>query len=557
MALNVPVAVRIFDYTPGIDKAPLLSRNDKHITHVLRDLAYRIEIPGGFKSATFDLDRPLSDAGLDLQPYMGVAVYDTRNAATLWEGVLEDPGKSVSADGETWHLSAVGSAAHASDETRPLVFVDRRFDAWELVESQVSGWTVTMETRDSDDEPGIVFRWPRGTGLPAGNVSVSIHYQPIRDAGMKIGIIGGRFDCGRTDASGDHLFQCIVRTGSLSYVAVESDNWTTTEAPWLATRGTDWTFSHDNARLRATWTGAALPPISNDVEWVRVTQLYVRSLLYSKEGVLDDGPYGNPFTRAWNVIEDLLGRVLRRYDGANSFVDTVPSYQIDQLAYPEGATCAQILEDLMLFHPDHFWAAWESVPETDKYRFEWSAWPTKVGYEADVLDGFDQSSGGLELYNKVLVRWKDAIGRTQTVTRTQVVDSLTRANITRSPAPIDVADELASAANATQIGDTFLGQHKHPANSGTLTIARPILDLDMGTQLEPWEVRPGKLVRVRGIVPRVDALNRDDTDAVSVFRGVAYDYRASDNTGLMALDSPVRSSEALLARLENRRLRKR
>jgi hypothetical protein len=64
----------------------------------------------------------------------------------------------------------------------------------------------------------------------------------------------------------------------------------------------------------------------------------------------------------------------------------------------------------------------------------------------------------------------------------------------------------------------------------------------------PWEIRPG-LIRVRGILPRIDALNASDRDGVTVFRIVSAEYRASDAAATLELDSYARTVPRMVADL--------
>lgn len=555
MTGQVPLGVRVYDYTPSGTSVPVLTR-DRHITRQVRDLEYTGQIPGGFGPATFTLDHPLDRRDEHLSPYTGVRIFDTRSGAVCWEGLIDDVGKGVDASGRIWRVSCVGSSAHASDEARGHVFIDRDLTAWEEVFVTIPGWTVNSEVRDTDDAESLVFRWPRGTGLPAISPVASIQYRRIMDAGQNIALIGGRFDCGRTEGV-DRRYQAIARKGTGSYTTVADYGWSTTEAPYDVNLGTDWTGAKDNLRLRTIWKGAAAT-VGGDAEWVRVLNIYIRAALYDVNGSESQGPYGNPFVRARDIVADLLGRILNRYDGPNALIDQNDDFQIDQLAYPDGATCADILDDLMLINPTYYWAAWEMNWDTGKYAFEWVPWDAKVGFEADVSDGFDSSSGQSDLYNKVAIRWQGPGGRDLFYYGKQTIDYLDTAGVTRSPPTIDLSSSLGSFNTAAQVSATFLAEHASAPNSGTLTIARPITNLNYGRSMQPWELprwAPGALIRVRGITPNADSLNRIQRDGVTVFKIVGATYRQQDNTCVLNLDAHPRTVQQLLAKLEHRQRR--
>jgi hypothetical protein len=245
-------------------------------------------------------------------------------------------------------------------------------------------------------------------------------------------------------------------------------------------------------------------------------------------------------------VEDLLGRLLTEYDGANATVAT-NTYAIDQLAYPDGTTPAKVLDDLMLLEPGYFWQATDRN-SAGKYKFEWKAWPTTVRYEADVNDGYRSTGSADGLYNAVTVRWKDEGGKFRTTPRTQTVPEL---DFTRS-AYIDLGDEVSSSTNAVQAGDQLLAEHATAPNAGSLTVARPIYDRTRNTLVMPWEIEPGNLIRVRGIQPNPNSLNVTGRDGITVFQIVGKDYDTSSASATLELDSYSPTVARALAALSGR-----
>jgi hypothetical protein len=152
----------------------------------------------------------------------------------------------------------------------------------------------------------------------------------------------------------------------------------------------------------------------------------------------------------------------------------------------------------------------------------------------------------VELFDSVVVAYRDTAGKYQTSRLTQTVPELVAAGISRE-GYIDLGDQ-GSAGNATQVGTQFLAEHATPPNRGTVTIKRPIRDLVTGRWIQPWEIRPGTLMRVQGVTPRPDALNPVGIgrDAQTIFRLVAATYSANDNAVVCELDSYSRTSARLL-----------
>jgi hypothetical protein len=316
--------------------------------------------------------------------------------------------------------------------------------------------------------------------------------------------------------------------------------------------GTDWTAGRDVPEVRIQWTGAGTT-INDDVTWGAWAGLVILATRYGVDGaeLLTGASYGASTVLAHQAVADLLGRLLTQYDGVGATIANT-SYAIEQLAYPDGVTPAKVLGDLMALEPAYYWAAWE--PNTaGKYRFEWSAWPTSVRYEADLVDGYESQSSADGLYNAVRVRYLDESGAVRTVRRTQSVPELTAAGITREGF-LDLSDTTGSKTNAERAGDQWLADHLTPPNAGRLRIARPILDLAGGRMAHPWEIRPGALIRVRGIQPRPDALNppAQGRDGVTIFRIVSTEYRASDAAAVLELDSYSPTTARALADLARR-----
>lgn len=530
--LCVPLVVRIKS-----------ERDDRTITRDLRKLSYRSTVPGGFASASVALDRPLSLDPDEIGLYADLYVYDGRSGATVWQGRLEDPGRGASEAGEVWTLRAVGSAAHARDDTRPIIYTDRMLGRWFRADNVTPAGTDSVSPPPSGGDIGLLMALPNGTGLGT-NSRVVREYRALREFGQKLARIDTEWDAGRTTA--DLRIQLVTRIASGASDVVVRDDAASTAGGGSSGEVvvTDWTNGNDLAEARLIWTGVPTTVADEDT-WAVFQSLVVTAMRYAANGS-EITSYTKAGVYAHEVVNDLLGRMLAKYDGANASVAT-NTYEIDQMAYPDAVTPERILADLMLVESDHYWAAWEDSPTNPgKARFEWRAWPTTVAYEASASDGYSAPGSAASLYNKVVVRWRDTDSRIRSTTRTQTVQALTDAGLTRTAA-VDIGDELASEANANQVGDAFLAEHANAANAGTITIRRAIMDHSLGRKVQPWEIRPGKLIRVRDVKPRVDALNATDRDAVTVFRVQEVDYDAGSNTATLALDSKPRDIAAIVA----------
>lgn len=541
MGLALPLSVRL-----------KTGSADRHVTRDLRDLTFRSTAPGGFASATFSLDRPLDTQPTDVDYYASVYVYDRRSGAVVWEGMIEDPGRTAT-DGEVWQVTAVGGAARTQDVTRPLIYIDQSIsDGWVRADNDSApGCTVQVAADpglSNDRTQAIVVTLPGGVNLSTDDRGVW-RYVRIADAGQKLARV--KFDWDSNSSANFHV-QAVARGGGTTlFYDVAFNN--AGGSPSAFEIVADWAAGRDTLDLRGKYVGAgAMPTITN---WCSFRNVTVVATRFEKDGTefLTATDYSNNTVLASEVVRDILGRgLLPKFDGANATVAATTT-TIDSLAYPEGVTPNQLLADLMEIEPGYFWAAWESN-SSGLYRFEWKAWPTSVRYEATVYDGFDSPGSAVDLYNKVRVRYINPDGNLATEQRTQTVTALDNAGLSREGL-VDLTDRRGrtSLTTAQRVGDQWLANRAVPPNAGTLTVARPILDLTAGAMVQPWEIKPGNLIRVRGVLPRIDALNPTARDGVTVFRVSAVEFNAASASAQLELDTYPRSTARALALAARRR----
>lgn len=522
-------------------------RADRNITLQISDLSFRTVVPGGYASATVNLQRPIRLRPDELQLFGKLFIHDARNGRVVWEGRVEDLGRQANTSGQLWEIVAIGPSVHATDRTYPIIYVDTRLGMWDrsstgLNYAPFSTGTIGNDATDTA-EGQLEIRVEKDVSLPASRRG-DMWYRAIYEADQRLARISITWKGGFNDLN--WFVQIVTRDNPTGAGNVaKSTNISTGGTTLIAKVTADFTDGHDLAHFRFESPPSTITTGGDG--WITGIPR-VNAMLKNTDGtnITDSAYYSLASVTATEVVKDLLGRVLAEYDGPNAVVEAT-SYAIDQLAYEDGTTAQQIFEDLMLLEPAYYWAAWESNT-AGLHRFEWRAWPTTVRYEAGIQDGFDSPSSAAEIYNRVRVRYRNNLGIGVTVRRNQVVPELDDAGLLREHF-IDLGDEIGTRTNAERVGDNFLAEHLRPPNAGTLTIARPILDRVTGRMVMPWEILPGNLVRVHGVQPRIDSLNASARDGDTVFKMASVDFSAADAAARVELDAYTATVARALADL--------
>lgn len=530
---------------------------ERHVgAEVLGDLTFRSTVPGGFASCSFTLPRPLRLSSWEVQPFVKVRVVDRRNGLVVWQGRLEQPGRSAGGgDGEVRQITAAGTAAHARDLTLPVVYVDRRINVWERVEAQIQPGVTTFEQNFSVTTPTpahLLLGFSRGAVLTASS-RVVCRYPHLLNTAQAIGHYACSLIDGKTDATYRHeLVGRRVNLGAAGAAVLDATTFSTVQQDRAVVQEGSGTY--DQPEFRINFTGTSGTAVADDTSWTRFGVPVIVPTRKNAAGVElgpGSGVYALSTVTTQQIVQDVLGRFLPLFDGAGASV-AASAFAVESLAYEDSTTAERVLADMMLLEPAYRWAAWEDT-SAGKARFVWDVWPSAVAHDLDVAGlGFSSPGAVADLYNEVRVRYVDRNGRITGVTRTVNSPLLTAAGVTRRGF-LDLGSEAgASSAQAVRAGDAFLEAHRYPTNNGTVTLRRAVADATTGRLLQPWEVRPGVLIRLRGVQPSIDALNASDRDGATVFRVAETAYSARDNAVTLALDSYGSSVARALAAVAKR-----
>lgn len=535
MSLLVPLSVRL-----------QTSARDVHVTTDVDNLSFGSTSPGGFDSCTVSLHRPLRLMPSEVGQFGRLYVYGP-TGAVVWEGRMQDPGRAAGTDGEVYDIAALGGQAHLQDDTIPYIMIDRDLTRW-VKDPGASGerTSTTVSATEVTGIPVLMLQFPAGLDIPT-NAACTAIYWPLQNAGMELAVYDYSWDSGVNNwelrALSDSTHQ--VRTNTTS----TSGGGNSTAIVGVTT---NFAVGDDLPYVQLRWPGANTNTGTSDIGWASIQDLVVVAIRYNQNGTKKTSGYSSSDKTilASTVVADWVGRQMTDvWDGANASIATT-SYAIDQLAYPDGVSGAKLFEDLLALEQAYTWHVWESS-DTGKFKFEWITWPTTVRYEADITDGYQSQSSGNTIYDRVRVRYRDVKGLSKSVLRTSTVPSLVNAGFHRT-AFIDQGDEVGSSAAATQAGDAFLGEHIYPFNAGRLTVARPILDSQTGRMVQPWEIRAGSLIRVRGVESYPDSLNASSRDGLTIFKIAAASYSTQDAAASLDLDSYAPSVARALAALGKR-----
>lgn len=541
-ASTVPLAVRVkssrYDgmITGWLHGGPKLTKGD----------------PGGYLSASFVVDQRLGWRSDVVQDYSRCYILDKRTGDVVFEGDITHPGRSVSGDGSLLEIQVKGPGATEGvlgDWSNSRIYIDKDVEAWKQTKTSTIGTMVEAgENRGGTEDDALNLAFPNSFHVET-NYRSEAGYNRIAESGQFIGYIDYRWDCGVTNGS------WILRAIATPPSTVVRTQTATTAGSGLSGQnltGTDYNLIY----LQMLWnSGPSSTGASTDVVWTSYMDVTVRARLYNKDGTWKTTGYGNNVT-ADVVIADLLGDsgiLWDQFDSVNARLDAGAAYGITQLAYPDGVQVPQILDDLMKLEPACTYYCGASNPSNDKYSFAWIERSAVVRYEA-LLVSDEYSAGAQEVdqYNRAVARWRTPIGNLRVTVTTQTIPEMDAAGRTRTFFQ-DLSNTMGITENAAQANATVLEQHRYPANTGSVSINREIVDRFTGRRVQPYEIEPGYMMRLVGIDPNPDALNATTPNGSTVCRIITNDYDSTSNAADLDLDGvPLSLFRAIMNTRKNR-----
>jgi hypothetical protein len=589
LSIPVPLGVRIYDHWNNVDQ---------WVTKWVDDLQYRSVIPGGFASASFRLHvpqhmYPVAAAWMPRAPriplvmlFNRVQVVDLRSGEITWEGRIDSAAR-VTDDGFAWDIGCAGAMVAATDVTRPVFYADSSADSWVSHDARPSvkdslslGQTESPPSLNADLRPGS--QW-----TDAGSIYAYYHVLclgteqylgrfTLTYSSTAASVTGGTGMKNRANVYTPSTDTWQEGVDSTSFGAADitksnavagSSSFTSTVAQAI---GLDIIGPATLVNIPSSSSGS--------VRWqdpIVIPQRMDRngSLLNSAAS------YTTDYVTVSQVVEDVLGRFLNSgwsdaggnipangsVGTAGAYIDSSDSTGITDLKFLDGATAADILNQLMSVQTNAYWAIWESQntatngTDSQRYRFEWATWPNGWGYQASSADGFDEQPDGSKMYDFVFYQYTPRWNESFYIMPVQVQEWW--AFTDPSPAPIlrdrvtraatVKKDGLVDGGTAGNLAEDWIGENGQEVNAGSLIVKRPIQFYDAGSNsgsgagrmLDPWAIRPGKLIRITDIPAQADATSINHgttappaTHAGAVFRVVSTDYDAADNSCRLGLD---------------------
>lgn len=534
MSTPVPLGVRVFN---------VWGRSfDTWITNLVSDIQFRSVIPGGYANATLTLHNDRSSGWTQVaQPLNRIQIVDLRSQEIAWEGRIDTVPRQTSDD--TWELGCLGSMVYASDIQRPMFYADN--DVSNCIETP-DGGSFRKSSKPENRQLETVFAdtalWVAGTLFGAWS------WQGAEAAGVYIGRWDATYDGDGSHPNLSRLSTAVdVTDGGGVNVQLNVDTTTLTTAATrksnaIGAAGSFTSLAAQRLRIKVGNSSVTDTTVTEGQATSRVSDLRVQVQRVDETGakLQTAASYPNDYLTVEQIVRDVVGRFMvgAWHTDANNtpyhgfvgsegiYIDTSATAQITHLTYYDGTTAAQILADMMQAQPEAFWALWESRygATTDgnadaRFRFEWATWPSSWSYEATSVDGLEEQPDGGQLANLVFYQYpllpatwfgtdagsKFFLPYWDTALENQL---LTDANLVR--AVTVMAEDAQSVATATARSTAFFNANQRTTNAGTLTVKRPIQAHDAGLNsnsgvsrmLDPWLIRPGKLIRITDIPPR-------------------------------------------------------
>jgi hypothetical protein len=335
--------------------------SSRMLTKHVSNLSWRSVDPGGFGSVAFDLARAVD--ARSFSDFAEIAVFDSETGEQVGGGRLQNPGRSVAAEGEVWKVSALGEGiAHAQERKNPYFLADSRLDPWYQGAGTSINRTWSTGSAPSDEtKVGLIFTINQSS-VGAGAFTNANMYD-VRRYEQEIGGFKYVHEEGRS-SSNSHLQGQLRVVGGSAPTDIFDQTWSTTMRTCAAEKGTDWSGIAFDLMNFVYVRDTTLSTVDTETDWLLVYSAVILALRKGRDGadVVGGGAYSKGYVLAHEAIIDALARWCPRFDLANALIDTTATHQHDALVWPDGINTYDVLDYLMGVEPQYTWAVYERQP---------------------------------------------------------------------------------------------------------------------------------------------------------------------------------------------------
>lgn len=510
------------------------------LTKYVTNLSFRSVDPGGYGSVAFDLARTVDARGFT--DYSEIAVFDSETGEQVGGGRLQNPGRSIAADGEVWKVSALGEGvAHAQERKNPYFLADARLDPWYTgASTSINREWGTGTTPNDEAKAGLVFRINQAS-VGVGAFTNANMYD-VRRYKQEIGGFVYTHEEGRASSNNKLEGQLRVVGGSAP-TDFFNQSWATGIRTCAAEKGTDWVAPTAFDLMNFVYTrGGSTLTVDSEQDWIVIYSAVILALRKGKTGadVVGGGAYSKGYVLAHEAVIDAVARWCPRFDLAGAQIATSATHQHDALVWPDGINTYDVLDYLMSVEPQFTWAAYEKQ-SNGLFRFEWRERSTTVRYEISEANnvGFELTGGGYDPLTRLWYTGTELLGHYRTVDVVADNPYASQNIVPTDTQRIDKSnvDARVWTADATAMATAAVTNSQFSATSAQVSVAGKILDTFTGRYVKPFQVLPGYVCRVAGVRAQKDTLNTGYEDGAAKFRITSNDFSADSETSRLELNA--------------------
>lgn len=505
----------------------------------------------GCMSADFTVLDPTASATLTQD--CKVVISDPASGEVLWTGTVARHGVQRSPMGESAVVRCVGNVDDAySTRHWSLPYIVRDYSEWERETIRYKSgreWEMSVGARKEDPPwDSLNISISEGKKLYPGDGG-RMAYMGHMGSDMYIGSFRGILDCGTGQHPvvangapsylvtsfeyGDRFYNQLANSSfdtaasTFYFTAMTNPNWPTPPNPHTTPPRN---VADSNYLVVATkFTDSAGVVVTNENVWMAFSYVVVlgqRIDRYGANVLATDGDEDGAI-HAGTIIEDLVGRCLRGVVDPTLVDIRMDTWRLTQADYRDPTTPGEIMDDLLLVHPDHLWRMGRRSNSSGLASLSWRLWETTPRYLIDPADAEVDLDGSPDpLYNSLTVSWVDWKGRPRSTSFTAdpaLYPDIADLQGIREAPPIELDASLGEYEIVQRVGLMMLDQVARRVPAGTITVTRPVLDLKTQSLVPPSQIEAGTTCALTTdepvIVHRVQEVTHEGTDAANLSVG--------------------------------------